>query len=132
MPNLLESKTHASTIALHRVAGRRLRNRRLFVLNEEQVIGSFFPCLPYLSSLHLELVIPDFKTIVPMATPWQLLLATIAIFHHFHKVGSNTKLLFERVFGSKNQGDQLTRAWLFIHLKKIKWQVSYILGKTTF
>lgn len=70
-------------------------NRRLFVLNKEEVIGSFLPCLPYLSSLHLELVIPDFKTTVPMATPWQLLLATIAIFHHFHKVGSNTKLLFE-------------------------------------
>lgn len=115
MPNPLESKTHASTIAhrsrtmsagLKESAG----NGRLFVLNEEEVTGSFFPCLPYLSSLHLELVIPDFKTIVPMATPWQLLLATIAIFHHFHKGGSNTKLLFERVFRSKNQSDQLTRA----------------------
>lgn len=93
------------------------RKLRLFPPNKE-VRNSYLPCLPYLSSLQLELVIPDLKTIVPMTTPQQLLLATIAIFHNFHKVGSNTELLFES-FQKQNQIDQSTRLKFFLHLKKI-------------
>lgn len=69
-------------------------NLWLFPLYEEEVRSSLLPCLPYFSSLQRELVIPDLKTTVPMETPWQLLLATMATFHQFNKVGSNTKLLF--------------------------------------
>lgn len=86
-------------------------NLRLFPPNEE-IRESYLPCLPYLSSLQLELVIPDLKTIVPMTTPRQLLLATMAIFHNFHKVGSNAELLFES-FQRQNQIDQLTRVKFF-------------------
>lgn len=38
-------------------------NLRLFPPNEE-IRESYLPCLPYLSSLELELVIPDLKTFI--------------------------------------------------------------------
>lgn len=76
---------------------------RVFPSSEKEVRGSSLPCLPHLSSLQLELVIPDLKTIVPMATPWWLLLATMAIFHSVNKVGSKIKLLFERVCRGKTK-----------------------------
>lgn len=84
-------------------------NLRLFPLNEEEVRGSYLPCFPYLSSLQLELVIPDLKTVVPMATPWQPLLATTAIFHHFHEVGQ-IQIDFWKSFQRQNQTDHLTSA----------------------
>lgn len=62
------------------------RNLRPFPPNEEEIRSSYPACLPFLSSLQLKLVLPDLKTIVPMATPWLLLLATMAVFYNVTKL----------------------------------------------